>query len=199
MPRAHACVFGLLASLLGLASCARPTAPDSPSYLLSTTYELACAWSPATPPVSRAVFDLQVPGDDTKRASIEAVMQISRTGARVDYHFNGPMIRAEIDVAVLTSLWQAKVVTMARSVSNFSNHDVVVIATYGRPVTADDQQTIVNLGGTVDRVLSHALNGIILTIDDAKAPSIAVLPGVARLEYDTGGCGLDTAQRLAGR
>jgi hypothetical protein len=181
------------------AACGLPTAPASPSYLLATSYILGCAWEPSVPTVPRAVFDIQVPGDDTAPASEGVVAPLTFAGARVDYRFHGPMVRAEIDVAALTSLWQAKAVTFATSVSDFSNHDHVFLLEYSRPVTAADQQAVVNLGATIIRVLSSALNAITLTVDDAKAPSLAALPGVTTVEFDTASCALDAAQHTIAR
>jgi hypothetical protein len=189
----------LIGAGIVFASCGSgsTTSPSFPAVLLTTAYTLACQWTPSTPTVARAVFDVQVPGDDTRPASNSAVMALTSAGARIDYLFHGPDIRAEIDVTTLTRLWQSQVVTFAASVSDLSNHDVIVFVTYSRPVTTDDQQSLVALGTTIRRVLSHALNGVELSIDDAKAPAIASLPGVTLVEYDTSFCAGTEARRLA--
>lgn len=199
MLRVNRCALEFCAGLaLVGTSCGLPSAPDSPSFLLSPTFTLGCAWEPSMPTAVRAVFDIQVRGDDTQPAPQSAIWALVDAGARIDYEFHGPAVRAEIDVAALTSLWQAKTVPFATSVADFSQHAAEFILGYSRPVTADDQQAVVNLGASGIRVLSHALNGMTLTIDDAKEPALAALPGVTTVEFGTATCAVDAARQADG-
>lgn len=166
----------------GAHGCTSPTDAVAPVVILpDETYLFACnAWTPATPPTTRTLLDIRsMQNSSDAGPSDNLIRAIQRAGGRVVHRYNGPMVRAELNVAAVARLG----VNFAQTVADTDAHDVHLIVQLTRPVTAADVQAVEALGG---RVLSQwtIIDGYAAVIDDSKVPALRALPGVASASFD---------------
>ena len=171
----------------GVQGCTRPTDADTPVVVFpDAAYLFACnAWTPVPPPATRTLLDIRSSQNGTDlEPSVELVRAIERAGGRVVYRYNGPMVRAELNVAAVARL---PVVDFAQTAADPDAHDVRMIVLLSHPVTAADVQAVEALGG---RVLSQwtVINGYGVVIDDARVRDVRALPGVASTSFDAMYC-----------
>jgi hypothetical protein len=175
--------LGLIASLcaFGAHGCTSPTDAVAPVVILrDETYLFACdAWTPATPPTTRTLLDIRSMQNSDAGPPEDLVRTIERAGGRDVHRYNGPMVRAELNVAAVARLG----VNFAQTVADTDAHDVHLIVRLTRPVTAADILALEALGG---RVLSQwtIIDGYVAVIDDSKVPALRALPGVGSASFD---------------
>lgn len=168
-----------------------PSRPTPPTVLLSSIYELLCFsnWEPSTPPVTRAVFDFWLLESSPPTTGTPAVQAITNASGRIDYLFHVPIVRAEIDVDVATTLYTTNVAYAVFSVSNFSDHTIIIFVDYDHPETSADQAALMALGAQITDTFTIVPNTIVVTVADEKVPAILKLPHVTGIENNGFGCG----------
>ncbi len=167
--------------------CSSPTDAAAPVTILTEQeYLFACrSWVPAQPPVQRTLFDVRLWQIDTATAPDELLVKaITAAGGRVVYQFHGPMVRAELDVAVVRRLaGPTGPVSSAVTVVDPDSHDVTLIVLLAHDLTSADLRAAEALGGRVTHEF-HALEGYVVVIDDARVPAVRALPGVRLAGFD---------------
>lgn len=180
--RAMSSVVTLSLCVLGASGCTSPTDAAAPVVILpDATYLFACsAWTPGPPPTTRTLLDIRSwQNSRDPEPSAELVKAIELAGGRAVHRYNGPMVRAELDVAAVARLHA----NFAQSVADPDSHDVHVIVMLTHPVSAADVQAVEALGG---RVLTQwtIVDGYAAVIDDSGVPALRALPGVASASFD---------------
>ena len=176
--------------------CSELFGPDAVELLLDKYFFGPCGggWSPAVPPATRTVVDVRVTDDGRSTGPSPAhVAAVRRAGGRILHRYNVGMIRAELDVAAVPSLFEPGVLgdfavaNYVATVSDLSRRDITLIVFLSRDLTDDDVAAVEAVGA---RVLSRldGLEGYIVEIDDAAIPLVRALPGVQSVGADSYGC-----------
>jgi hypothetical protein len=113
----------------------------------------ACGrWSPHEPPATRALVDLRM-HDQTPdgRPTSEAIGKITAAGGRIEYLYNVPIVRAELDLHHVASLVDvargpARHATTATAPAIF---DVGIIVILSQRLNEGDLESVRALGGTI--------------------------------------------------
>jgi hypothetical protein len=179
--------------VLGLAAgCADVTEPRAPVELLPQRYTFGpCGggWTPATPPVTRTVVDIRLVDDG--RATGPAPPQVAaveRAGGRILRRFNIGMVRAELDVQAVPSLFgRDGVANYVETVTDLTRHDVMLIVFLSRDLTDAHIAAVESIGGRVESRLD-ALEGYIVEISDDAVPQVRALPDVQSVGANSYGC-----------
>lgn len=185
-PSSPRCHFLRLAAahvlvLLTINGCGSPTDGDAELVeLIIHPYRFACGeWTPSPPRVERATFDLRLNQSGTDTAPSPALIAaIEAEGGHVVYRFNGPMVRAELNVGAVPRLTYAGgPVNAATVVTALSQRTVTLRVVLDREVGDVDLRAVEALGGRVTHV-HHSFHAYVAEIDDARVPELRVLPGV---------------------
>lgn len=177
--------------LLGLAAgCSDATEPRARVELLAERYVFGpCGqgWTPEVPPVTRTVVDVRLLGSGTGPDPAQ-VAAIERAGGRILRRFNIPMVRAELDIQAVPSLFGPEgVANYAETVTDLARHDVVLIVFLSRDLTDADIAAVQALGGRIQSRLDF-LEGYIVEIDDDAIPQVRALPDVKLVGANSYGC-----------
>src|SRR5437867_3595562 len=140
---ARASITGALLGGFALVGCSELTVVQTPPVQLTDkVYGFACShWAnSAPPPVARTLFDLRLWQESTETQPAPAlVAAIEGAGGRVVYSFHGPMIRAELDVAAVPTLYGAgSALNYAATVTDPGAHDVTLIVMLNHDLTDKD-------------------------------------------------------------
>jgi hypothetical protein len=176
-------VASLVALILASAAgCSDATAPPAPVELLTQPYSFGpCGngWHPVVPPASRTVVDVRLLDDGRSTAPAPAqVAAVERAGGRILRRFNIGMVRAELDVAAVPSLFgRDPVANYVETVTDLTRHDVLLIVFLSRDLTDAHVAAVESIGGRVTSRLD-ALEGYIVEISDDAVPRVRGLPDV---------------------
>jgi hypothetical protein len=182
---------GLVA--LGFAAgCSDPTEPRAPVELLTQRYFFGpCGggWTPETPPVTRTVVDVRL--TDEGRAIGPAPTQVAaveRAGGRILRRFNIGMVRAELDVQAVPSLFgRDGVANYVETVTDLTRHHVTLIVFLSRDLTDAHIAAVEAIGGRIKSRLD-ALEGYVVEISDDAVPQVRALPDVQSVGANSYGC-----------
>ena len=180
MTSTRATTTAALVAGLAAVSCVSSTATDVPRELpVGQQYSFTCGrWSPGSPAVDRALFDLRLWQDGIESGPAPAFVEaIEAAGGRIVYTFHGPMLRAELDPQVVPALASARVLNAANTVADSDVHDVTLVVLLSHNLSAEDLAAAQALGGRITHEY-HALEGYAVVIDDARVPDLRALPGV---------------------
>src|SRR5437867_526205 len=129
MTSTRATTTAALVAGLAAVSCVSSTATDVPRELpVGQQYSFTCGrWSPGSPAVDRALFDLRLWQDGIESGPAPAFVEaIEAAGGRIVYTFHGPMLRAELDPQAVPALASARVLNAANTVADSDVHDVTL-------------------------------------------------------------------------
>jgi len=180
MTSTRATTTAALVAGLAAVSCVSSTATDVPRELpVGQQYSFTCGrWSPGSPAVDRALFDLRLWQDGIESGPAPAFVEaIEAAGGRIVYTFHGPMLRAELDPQAVPALASARVLNAANTVADSDVHDVTLVVLLSHNLSAEDLAAAQALGGRITHEY-HALEGYAVVIDDARVPDLRALPGV---------------------
>jgi hypothetical protein len=185
-PKTQKLLCVLFVSSVACGQSSSPVGPDP--VVLDQQYVFACGrWSPQEPPVTRALVDLRMHGQTVDgRPTAEAIGAITAAGGRIEYVYNLPIVRAELDLHRVTSLVHLGrgPVTHAATVRDPAAFDVGIIVSLLHPLTAVDLESVRALGGTI-RFEYQTLPGYAARVSDRIVPAIRALAGVKSIEADS--------------
>jgi hypothetical protein len=185
-PRTHKSLCLLLVSSVACGQSTSPVAPDP--VVLDQQYVFACGrWSPQDPPATRALVDLRTHGQTVDgRPTPEAIGAITAAGGRIEYVYNLPIVRAELDlhrVASLVDLGRGPA-SHAATVRAPAVFEAGIIVTLSHPLTEEDLESVRALGGTISFEYP-TLPGYAARVSDRLIPAIRALAGVKSIEADS--------------
>jgi hypothetical protein len=171
------------------AACGQPSSPSAPDpAVLDQQYVFACGrWSPQEPPVTRALVDLRMHGQTVDgRPTAEGIGAITAAGGRIEYVYNLPIVRAEVDLHRVTSLvhlGRGPVAHLA-TVQKPDVFDVSIIVMLSHPLTEADLESVRELGGMITFEY-RTLPGYAARVSDRVVPAIRALAGVKSIEANS--------------
>jgi hypothetical protein len=184
-PRTQQSLCLLFVSSVACGQSASPVAPDP--VVLEQQYVFACGrWSPQEPPATRALVDLRTHGQTVDgRPTPEAIGAITAAGGRIEYVYNLPIVRADLDLHRVASLVDRArgPVSQAATVAARGVFDVGIIVMLSHPLTEADLEPVRALGGTISFEY-QTLPGYAARVSDRIVPAIRALPGVKSIEAD---------------
>jgi hypothetical protein len=184
--------IALFLLVVSSAACDASSSPIGPDPVVPTQqYLFACGhWSPAEPPVTRALVDLRTHGQTRDGGPTpEAIGAITVAGGRIAHVYNVPIVRADIDLRRAASLVDLArgPASYAKTVTDPAVFDVDIIVILSHPLTEADLERVRALGGTI-KFEYQTLPGYAARVSDRIVPSIRALAGVKSLEADGIGC-----------